>query len=152
MRTHDDFIVPLHLKTKPPVPWPDIPLSHIILTLNQPVLALSCPNNTKHLTRKRKVWILRSLVWLNQSSNLGGLKTPNSQIGKLTLYPFALVDFHTYLLGGDCPHFCRNSLLFLPEPARYHQDLDLISTCLLLDTILNTSLYIKFISWRIVNL
>ena len=36
---HGDFIILPQWKIKPPVPWPDIPLSHIILTLNQPVLA-----------------------------------------------------------------------------------------------------------------
>ena len=38
---HGDFIVLPHLETRPPAPTPDPALSHIILTLNQPVLSLS---------------------------------------------------------------------------------------------------------------
>ena len=41
VRTHDDFIVLPHWNTRLPAWWPAIPLSHIILTLNQPVFALS---------------------------------------------------------------------------------------------------------------
>ena len=33
VRTHVNFIVLPHWETKLPAPWPDIPLSHIILTL-----------------------------------------------------------------------------------------------------------------------
>ena len=36
-----NFIMLSHWKTRPPAPWPDIALSHIILTLNQLVFALS---------------------------------------------------------------------------------------------------------------
>ena len=41
VHTHGDFIVLLHCKIRPPAPWIDSPLSHIILTLSQPVFALS---------------------------------------------------------------------------------------------------------------
>ena len=41
VRTHGDFISLPHWETRPPGPGPHIPLSHIILTLSQPVLALS---------------------------------------------------------------------------------------------------------------
>ena len=40
--THGDFILVLHhWEIMPSVPWPDISLCHIILTLNQPVIVLS---------------------------------------------------------------------------------------------------------------
>ena len=39
--THGDFIVLDHWNTRPLELWAAIPLSHIILTLSQPVLALS---------------------------------------------------------------------------------------------------------------
>ena len=38
--THGDFKVLSQWETRPPASWPDIPLSHTILTLSQPVLAL----------------------------------------------------------------------------------------------------------------
>ena len=41
MCTHSDFTVLPHWATGPPAPATDIPLNHIILTLSQPVLALS---------------------------------------------------------------------------------------------------------------
>ena len=40
LSTHGDSIVLPHWKTRPPTPWSDIPLSHIILTLIQPVPVL----------------------------------------------------------------------------------------------------------------
>ena len=40
-RTHGIFIVLPHWETRPPAPWCDIPLSHIILTQSQQVLAIS---------------------------------------------------------------------------------------------------------------
>ena len=39
--THGDFMVLAHWETTPPASGNDIPLSHIILTLSQPVLAFS---------------------------------------------------------------------------------------------------------------
>ena len=39
--THADFIMPPHWETRPSAPCPDIPISNIILTFSQPVLALS---------------------------------------------------------------------------------------------------------------
>ena len=39
-RTHDDFIILPHWKTRPPAPWPDITRDHIIPTLSQPI---PCP-------------------------------------------------------------------------------------------------------------
>ena len=73
VRTHGDFIMLPHWNTRLPTPWPAIPLSCIILTLNQPVL--SYPNNAEHLARKHQAReqqesILKSLVLLNH-----GLKT-----------------------------------------------------------------------------
>ena len=41
VHTHDDFIVLPHWETRPPGSGPDIPLSHIILTLSQPILVLT---------------------------------------------------------------------------------------------------------------
>ena len=41
VHTHGDFIALPHLETRPPAPWPDSPLSHIILTLSEPVRTLS---------------------------------------------------------------------------------------------------------------
>ena len=41
IRTHGDFIVLPHWKIRLPAPWADIPLSHIIQRLSQPVHALS---------------------------------------------------------------------------------------------------------------
>ena len=38
--THGNFIVLAHWEAKSPASWPDIPLSHITLTLSRPVLAL----------------------------------------------------------------------------------------------------------------
>ena len=38
--THGDFTVLPYWQTRQPAPWPDIRLSHIMLTLNQPVLVL----------------------------------------------------------------------------------------------------------------
>ena len=41
MRTHGGFIYSAaYLEIRPPAPWPDIPLSPIILTLNEPIIAL----------------------------------------------------------------------------------------------------------------
>ena len=41
--THGDFIVLPHWKTRPSAPWPDSPLSHIILTLSPcPILIMPC--------------------------------------------------------------------------------------------------------------
>ena len=39
--THGDFIILPHSEARPTAPWHDIPLSHIILTLGQPVLIMS---------------------------------------------------------------------------------------------------------------
>ena len=41
VHTHSDFIVLPHWETRLQVPCPEIPLSHIILSLSQPVLALA---------------------------------------------------------------------------------------------------------------
>ena len=41
VRTHGNFIMLPHWEIRPLTPWPDIPLSNIILTLSEPVLALS---------------------------------------------------------------------------------------------------------------
>ena len=45
-----------HCKTGPPAPCPDIPLSHIFLTLSQPVLVLSY--NAERLAGNQQVYIL----------------------------------------------------------------------------------------------
>ena len=41
MGTHGDFTVLSQWEIRPPAPWPDVPLNHIILTLSHPVLVLS---------------------------------------------------------------------------------------------------------------
>ena len=41
MHTHGDFVMLPNWETRLPVACPDIPLSRIFLTLNQPVFALS---------------------------------------------------------------------------------------------------------------
>ena len=79
--THGDLTVLPQLETRPPAPWPDIPLRQIILTLSQPVLVLLYPNNAVCLARKRQVSMLKSLVCLNESSNPWGLNFPISQKG-----------------------------------------------------------------------
>ena len=43
-----------------------IPLSHIIMTLSQPVPVLSSPNNAKRLARN---WQVSILFWLDQVLN-----------------------------------------------------------------------------------
>ena len=42
VRTYGEFIVLPHLETRLLAPWLDIPHSHIILILRQPVIALPC--------------------------------------------------------------------------------------------------------------
>ena len=56
--THGDFIVLPQWETRPLAPGLDIPFSHIILALRQPVLVLSY--NAEHLARKRQV-----SIWFN---------------------------------------------------------------------------------------
>ena len=48
--------------------------SHIILTLSQ---SFPYPNNAKCLARKQQVSILKSLVWLDQNSDLWGSDSHN---------------------------------------------------------------------------
>ena len=59
-RPYGDFIVLPHWETRLLAPHPNIPFSQIILTLFQPVLALS--NNAHRLARKQQVSIFKSLV------------------------------------------------------------------------------------------
>ena len=58
--------------------------------------SLSYPINAEHLARKRQVSILKSLVWLDQysdlqgpDSNLWGSDSPIFQHGRRTLYSFS---------------------------------------------------------------
>ena len=55
-----------HWETRPS--WPDISLSHIILTLSQPILALSY--NAECLGMQWQVSIFKSPVWLNREPDL----------------------------------------------------------------------------------
>ena len=58
VNTHGDFIVLLHSETGPQ--RLDIPISHNILTLGQPVHAL---------TMKRQLSVFESVIWLGQNCN-----------------------------------------------------------------------------------
>ena len=59
MSMHGNFIVLIHWETRPPAPGPDTePTS--------PSLSQSAPR----LSRKRQVYIFKSLVWLDQGPNL----------------------------------------------------------------------------------
>ena len=81
--THGIFIVPPQWETRWPAPWSEIPLRQV-LTLRQPVLPY--PNNAKYLTRKRQIYVLKSLVGCDQGSNLSGPNPMTSQNRRRTLY------------------------------------------------------------------
>ena len=80
VHTYSECIVLSHWEIRLPAPWPDIPLCHIILTLSEPVLALSYWCRTTMLGNKYRV--CKSLVWLNLE--------PNSYLlhARSTLYRF----------------------------------------------------------------
>ena len=54
VRTHCDFIVLSHWGTRPPAPWPDIPLSHYWQWANK---SLPYPNNAECMARKRHLFV-----------------------------------------------------------------------------------------------
>ena len=55
-----DFTVLPYWKTGQPGPGPDIPVSHIILTLSKPVVALSCKTPGEVATRINYINVLIS--------------------------------------------------------------------------------------------
>ena len=82
------LIVLPHWNTRLLPPWPAIPLSHIILTLREPVLAY--PNNAERQARERRVSILKSLSWFDHNSKMRGLdsnlRSSNSKFPYLPLW------------------------------------------------------------------
>ena len=61
VRTHGDFIVQPHSEIRPPAPWPNIPLSPIILTWVN--LSTPYPINVKHQARSDKYQFYKSFSW-----------------------------------------------------------------------------------------
>ena len=68
VRINGDIIVLPHWGIKPPAPWPDIALSHITLTLIEPVLALSLLMPSTRLESVNHQ-LYKSFVWLDQEPN-----------------------------------------------------------------------------------
>ena len=82
--------------------------SFIILTLSQPVLALSYPilsypNNAERRARNHIISIFKSLVWFDQGFNPRGLDSPISKNRRRTLNSFSqrVWSTHLELLGED---------------------------------------------------
>ena len=72
--THVDFIVLSHRQTRLPTLWRDIPLSHNILTLNQPVLAKEAKSiNLSH-------WYDSTRVRIPRSTKMGDRRSAHSAI------------------------------------------------------------------------
>ena len=75
---------PTGKETRPQAPWPDIQLSHIILTVSQQSFPYA--NNAERLASKQQVSHLKLLVWVDQGSNPRGLYSPISQNRRRILY------------------------------------------------------------------
>ena len=94
-KTHGNFIVLHHLKVTVLAPWPNIPLTHIIMTPSQPVIALSYSFQAADPKTK-------SINSVSQLFNWTGNQTPGLPHGEAWTLPITPIVWVTLGTGAAC--------------------------------------------------